>query len=385
MEWASKFFGTGVLPEDLERLLSQQQRQRMGSGALMDAGIAMLANSGYSTTPQTLGQIVGQGLGAGRQSVAAQGAMQQDAMARQQAAQQQAQRQAQWQQYLSTLPQEMQALYGLFPPEEGVKAIASQRGKEGLKRLEAELRPQERYRDLTPEEKRQRGIDPNSPAQINEATGRLVGAQRPPQTTFNISPTAEGPFGSEGNKRSSELYFTMQDKAASAQQGLAAIDALESIFQNVETGKMAEVRGQLGQWLGTGEGADFQASQAIVQDRVFDIINALKGPATDKDAERAQAQIPNMGTDPRARRVVFDYIRRKAAAQMQNYQAATDYMQKNRTLVGFMPPAAMDYGVGTPSQSGSGGRPSNMTGTDLSNMSTEELRRMLEEARRGGQ
>lgn len=177
MEWASKFFGTGVLPEDLERALSAQQRQRMGSGALMDAGIAMLANSGYSTTPQTLGQIVGQGLGAGRQSVAAQGQLQQEAMQRQQAEMAQRQQAQQYEAMLAQMPPEMAAAYRLLAPQEGAKALAGQRGREGLKRLEAELKQP----TLTPLQREAAQLFPDDPgaqaAWIKQQRDKPTGTQ----------------------------------------------------------------------------------------------------------------------------------------------------------------------------------------------------------------
>lgn len=72
MQWASKLFGMGLLDPELEKRLSEAQRQQMGGSSLMDAGIAMLANSGYSRMPTSTGQALAAGLGAGRASFAGQ-------------------------------------------------------------------------------------------------------------------------------------------------------------------------------------------------------------------------------------------------------------------------------------------------------------------------
>lgn len=132
-------------------------------------------------------------------------------------------------------------------------------------------------------------------------------------------------------------YADLRNRAAAAQQAMSSIDALDSILSNAQTGKMEEAMAIAGQFLGTEAGANFQATQALVNERVFELINSLKGPATDKDAERAQAQIPNMGTDPRARKVVFDYLRKKAGQQVEVFQDADTFLRERGNLQGWVP------------------------------------------------
>lgn len=138
-------------------------------------------------------------------------------------------------------------------------------------------------------------------------------------------------------KSDADLYNTQRGKALAAQHAMNSIQALDSILSNAKTGKLDEVYGRLAQWAGTEAGADYQATQSIVNERVFELINALKGPATDKDAERAQAQIPNMGTDPRARKVVFDYLRKKAGTEIQMFEEMDRYANDRGSLQGFRP------------------------------------------------
>lgn len=207
MQWASKFFGTGVLPEDLERMLSQQQRSRMGSGALMDAGIAMLANSGYSSTPQSLGQILAQGLGAGRQSFAAQGQMQQEAMQRQQAEQAQRQQAQQYEAMLAQMPPEQAALYRMFSPQEGVKAIADQRGKIALEEAKAKAKGP----TLTTLQREAAQLFPDDPgsqaAWIKEQRAKPVG------TTVNVN--SGQPLGDP-----TQRFLTPEQRAQLANAGI---------------------------------------------------------------------------------------------------------------------------------------------------------------------
>lgn len=64
-------FGIGSSPDYLSGFMSEEERRRLqeraGQNALLQAGLGMLANSGYSRTPVTLGQILGAGGQAGLQ------------------------------------------------------------------------------------------------------------------------------------------------------------------------------------------------------------------------------------------------------------------------------------------------------------------------------
>lgn len=132
------------------------------------------------------------------------------------------------------------------------------------------------------------------------------------RTTVNTG-NYQRPFEAELAKNDAQAYGALRDQAGSAQQALNSIDALDAILSNAQTGKMNEALAMAGQYFGTEAGADFQAANALVQERVVDLMGQLKGPATDQDAARLAAIIPNMGTDPRARKVVFDFLRKQAA------------------------------------------------------------------------
>lgn len=72
-------FGIGSSSDYLSGFMSDEERRRLqeraGQNALLQAGLGMLANSGYSRTPVSLGQILGAGGQAGLQAY--QGALQQ--------------------------------------------------------------------------------------------------------------------------------------------------------------------------------------------------------------------------------------------------------------------------------------------------------------------
>lgn len=62
-------FGIGSSPDYLSGFMSEEERRRLqeraGQNALLQAGLGMLSQSGYSTTPVSLGQILGAGGQAG--------------------------------------------------------------------------------------------------------------------------------------------------------------------------------------------------------------------------------------------------------------------------------------------------------------------------------
>ena len=194
------------------------------------------------------------------------------------------------------------------------------------------------------------------PPEAQAAFKGYLAEQRPAAPVVNVNtPPRESAFGRELGKRDAGLFADQRNKAISAQQAMNSIDGLDKILSNTATGKSEELYGQLAQWVGAPEGADFQATNALVNERVFELINALKGPATDKDAERAQAQIPNMGTDPRARAVVFDYLRKKAGTDIQMYGEMEDWLGKgNQSFNGFRPSVGQ-FSVNTSALGGEGG------------------------------
>ena len=157
-----------------------------------------------------------------------------------------------------------------------------------------------------------------------------------PRTTVNAG-NYQKPFETALAKADAEAYTQLRNRAGAAQQAQNSIDTLDSILGNAQTGKMNEALAMAGQYFGTEAGANFQATNAIVQEQVLNLMGQLKGPATDQDAARIEAQIPNMGTDPRARKVVFDYLRKKAAQEVETFSDADRFLSERGNLQGWVP------------------------------------------------
>lgn len=119
-------FGIGSSPDYLSGFMSEEERRRLqeraGQNALLQAGLSMLANSGYSRVPVSLGQIIGTGGQAamqGYQSTLQQGA--QDLMMQQRMEEMKRKketedaRKAYLSQFSSTLPEDQQQAMMAYP------------------------------------------------------------------------------------------------------------------------------------------------------------------------------------------------------------------------------------------------------------------------------
>lgn len=145
------------------------------------------------------------------------------------------------------------------------------------------------------------------------------------------------PFEEARAKSDVARYEKAQETAQAAQSSLNAINALENIFANTKTGKPQEFYGKVGQYFGAPAGATYQAQKAVVEQQVNAILTGLAGVATKSDEDRVRSMIPSMGTDPRARKVVVDFLKKNANAAIQNATAMEDYLYTNESLRGYRP------------------------------------------------
>lgn len=145
------------------------------------------------------------------------------------------------------------------------------------------------------------------------------------------------PFDEALAKADVDRFNKARDEAVASQDQLNALDGIDNILANVQTGKPQEFYGKMSQYFGGAPGATYQAQQALVNEQVNAILNAAKGPQTDQDAQRARAAIPSMGTDPRARKVVMDYLRKKLSGKIAETQRMEEFLYQNQSLQGYKP------------------------------------------------
>ena len=362
MQWANRLFGYGLLSDEDRKRLSQDQQNQLGNGALLDAGLAMLANSGYSYQPQTTGQALAQGVMTGRQSYAQNAQGMQEQMA-QKAKQEQAMA------ALQSLPPQWQQYASVVGPERALSEYMAQQNKIALEGEKARLKPRDSFRNLTAAEKAELGIPKDSPAQINEATGKL---SVPGGQTINVSTAQHSPFDKALAANDADTFTSWRDKAIAASDTLEAVDVLDKINSLQQGGKLGEAAAVIGQYFGTEAGANMQAFQTQASDLVLSQASRLTGVISDKDMELLEKLAPQFGNDPRANKVIIDILRRGASKAIANYEGADSHIQKTGGLRGYRPLFNSPAPVANP-----------IAGSvDLSRMSTDELLRMAEEERK---
>lgn len=142
-------------------------------------------------------------------------------------------------------------------------------------------------------------------------------------STTNVSIPGEkyvAPFEKALAEADVAMYNDMRKEAMAARSAQASANELRAVLDRMPAGKPQEFYGQMAQYFGAPAGANYQTQKALVEEQVNAILQQAKGPQTDRDADRARAQIPNMGTDPRARKVIFDYIERKNRDKIETFK-----------------------------------------------------------------
>lgn len=180
------------------------------------------------------------------------------------------------------------------------------------------------------------GLQPGTP----EYNAYIRDSSKKPSTTVNVQAPGQNyvkPFDQELAKADVEMFKGAREQANNANSMLQSVNALEDVLSQTSTGKPQEMYGKLAQYFGAPEGATYQAQQALVNKQVNEILNAAKGPQTEGDAQRAREQIPNMGTDPRARQVVMDFIRKGAQAKIDEFNSMQGYVNEKGNLQGYQP------------------------------------------------
>lgn len=215
MQWANTLFGQGLLDPEIEKRLTAQQKQRMGRGALMDAGLAMLAGSGWQSQPTTLGQGLAQGMQAGRASYAGQAQMMQEQQRQAQeraAAEARARAEAE---YMASLPPEMRNMAQVLGVGAFAKSRADQENKLAVEREKAKSKD-----NRTSLQKEAEAIYPGD----RKAQNAWIMQQRakPTGTTVNINPGSSGELA--------QRFVTPEQRAQLGQMGIKLPAGVEYVW-----------------------------------------------------------------------------------------------------------------------------------------------------------
>lgn len=355
-EFATRLFGNGMISPGSYQQLSEEERKRLNSSAWLDAGLAMLAASGPSRNPVGFGQALAHGVSAGRQRFGAN--------ARQMHAEQQAQQVAQQEQdFLRGLAPEQQHLARLMGLGPFAKQHMESQDRLRLEREKARLKPQDSFRDLTPEEARTRGYDPTKAWQVNERNNRVMQVGGNGVQVTNNLPGAISPFAKALASQDAESFRGWRDTAMSAGNTLDQLDVIRQINSLQQGGKMGEAAAMIGQYFGSDAAANRQTFNAVQKNLVLEQAKSLKGAMSDRDIELLESTLPQYGNDPRANAVILDILTRAASKSIENFETAEAHVSKRGDLRGFRPQL----------RSGAPAMPSNAASVDLNSLSASDI------------
>lgn len=332
MQWANTLFGQGLLDPEIEKRLTAQQKQRMGRGALMDAGLAMLAGSGWQSQPTTLGQGLAQGMQAGRYGYAQQAQMiaqQQQQQQERAAAEARARAEAE---YMASLPPGMRKMAQVLGVGAFAKSRADQENKLAIERERAKSKDS---RTTLQKNLEAQGLTPGTPAYQQAMRTQLA---KSTGTTVNVG-AGPSPFDKALASKDAESFVGYRDAAMTAGGMLDQLDVLDRINAFQQGGKIGEAKAFIGQYFGADSAANMQTFNAVQSDMVRRQAESLKGAMSDRDIALLEATMPQFGNDPRANKIIIDILRNAAQRTIQNYEAADAHLAKDRSrgLSGFRP------------------------------------------------
>jgi len=185
----------------------------------------------------------------------------------------------------------------------------------------------ETFRDLTPAERTQRGIDPNDkrPYQISNKTGKLSGVGGA-QTNVSVNNSAESEFDKKLGGQQAEMFGSMLSSGTQIQSDIADISQLRELVKTAPTGLQgAAVRfaGNLGIPLGEGAG-DVQAFEAIVNRLVPAQRPPGSGTMSDRDVDLFKSSLPRLINQPGGNNRILDTMEGMTRYRQAQFEIARD-------------------------------------------------------------
>ena len=326
----------GLLGLDPEKIRQQQTMQ-----GLLSSGLAMLAASGPSFMPRSLGQIVAQGGMAGMQAYqqAGEQALQGGVQKLRIGELKQAMEDRQKQREATTKFQQrnIDISGGVVTPS---MALAGGGGPTlaAAERLGKTLSPEDVARQrqaasleflsqVAPEQVAQLAFrEPKlAPGVVGEYEAALARGFIPATTTleqFIITKKPPGasataiagdkldPFTETSQKRQAEVFSNIQDAGTSAARTLQSVNRLENILSKVDTGAVASFQQIAGNFGVPSKGlSNIQAAQAIINKLVPQQRPPGSGTMSDADLILYKESLPRIINQPNANKLIIQSMR----------------------------------------------------------------------------
>lgn len=188
-------------------------------------------------------------------------------------------------------------------------------------------------RDLTPEEKRARGIEPNAFAQV-DAEGKVTFPGRA-ATQVNIDNKGETAFSTTANKGIADRFLKISEEGDAGRQDMALLGQLRSLGANINTGGMAAIQGYLAdKGIKLGENVSQIEAYGALIDRLTPAQRIPGAGATsDFDARMFKNSLPRLINTPEGNELIVNTLEVLARDRQERAVIA------ERALAGDLKPA----------------------------------------------
>jgi hypothetical protein len=187
---------------------------------------------------------------------------------------------------------------------------------------QAPSEPTTSYRQLTPQEVKQRGLPADQSFQINEKTGQVSTLTRGP-IVQNIMGKPEAAFDVEASKAQAKVFSTISEGGQSARRNLREVNSLQSLLNQFSSGGKAafkEFAGNFG--IDTKNLNEIQAATAIINRLVPQQRPPGSGTMSDADLELFKKSLPRIINQPGANEIVLNTLKNIATYQIQESEIA---------------------------------------------------------------
>lgn len=243
------------------------------------------------------------------------------------------------------------------------------------------------------------GVSPNVmaaaafPGDYGAAAGRVAGIQQQQEKNDldrkknDLEEKKSTPgymFDQEVAKKAADFYNSLISDVSAKNDMITNVETLKSLLPNLKSGPLQDKIdlanqflhkiGFSGNLIGANDVRDADALNYLVNKNVFNVLQAQKGPQTDKDAENARRTFASLGNSPEGNIWLAQYMLNLATRGKEKDLFLLDHMRKNggdqlaamqawekysKTLPSVVPPAperVTRTSAAAPAAAPSGGR-----------------------------
>lgn len=171
---------------------------------------------------------------------------------------------------------------------------------------------------------------------------RMLAREGAARSSVNVVNKRESKYHEERGKQEAGFMGQMLDAGRSASQSMTRINRMEQLLNGINTGSGADWRlnaGKLAEKLGlpvdvSGLGRQ-EAAAALAQEFAVEMLQKLKGSASDTEGERIIEGLPGLARTPEGNRLILDTMRQLSKRAIAEARRARAYEKKHGSISGF--------------------------------------------------